>query len=261
MLRNTFATLIAAALTLTAYAQELRLAPRQDARPVNQLKIAGNACGPAAVLNSFRFGNDKWSHSISLVPGREDRELLSQWIRRYGLRPSSNLRNKPRWSAQGINAEDLVFAVNEMTRGLNAQRLAYETLVLGKKETDYKLLLRTHDRLDESLDEGVPPILNLQRFVYRRGNWQLLQSHYITIIGVQKKVSRRDHEFRISYIDPWGGVRRDGKIRMPSHQGKNDPPQKLPLLHAILPDTPVGLPQVRRGESTLLVPAGVIGYW
>ncbi len=38
-------------------APPLREAANLTAVPVNQLTVAGNACGPAALLSAFRFGD------------------------------------------------------------------------------------------------------------------------------------------------------------------------------------------------------------
>ena len=44
--------------------------------PANQLVVAGNACGPAALLNAFRFGNADWQRRVRLA-GATDKERLS----------------------------------------------------------------------------------------------------------------------------------------------------------------------------------------
>ena len=50
-------------------AAEMREAPKANATPVNQLAISGNACGPAALLASFRCGNDAWQRAAASLPG------------------------------------------------------------------------------------------------------------------------------------------------------------------------------------------------
>ena len=245
----------------TCAAAELREAPHAAAPPVNQLCISGNACGPAALLASFRCGSDTWQKAASALPGATDREQLGQWIRRYGLRPSGTLKGRMRWTSNGVNVEDLVLAANEMNRPLYLPQLAHDDLFLRHGEKPDNLIKRTHGRLERSLTKGIPPVLSLRRFVLRKGSWIPLQGHFVTVIAVTRKLPRGGQEFAFTYLDPWGGKRCEGKLCLPSHGMLAGPGQTSPCLEGEVPSAQIGKDQVRRGETTVVVPAAVIGRW
>jgi hypothetical protein len=242
-------------------AEEVREAPRADAPPVNQLSISGNACGPAALMASFRCGSETWQKAASALPGTTDREQLGQWIRRYGLRPSATLKGRMRWTGSGINVEDLVTAANEMNQPFYLPQLVHDDLFLRRRETSEDLLRRTHQRLERSLGKGIPPLLSLRRFVLRKGSWVPLQGHFVTVVAVPKKLPRNGQGFALTYLDPWGGKRCEGKLGIASRSLLAAPGQSSPCLEAQVPSAKIARDQVRRGETTAVVPAAVIGRW
>ena len=75
--------------------------------PVNQLVVSGNACGPAALLNAFRFGSENWRKAGAAVKGNNDRERILSVIRDIGMRPSKHLPSRARWSRRGVGVADL----------------------------------------------------------------------------------------------------------------------------------------------------------
>lgn len=258
-LRRISASLIA--LLGICHAGEMRTAPQAEARPVNQLSISGNACGPAALLASFRCGSESWRRAAAGLPGATDREQLGQWIRRHGLRPSETLQGRKRWTNAGINVEDLVAAANEMNRPLFLPALAQDGLFVRRGENPEALLKRTHQRLEASLKKGIPPLLSLRRFVQRDGRWVPLQGHFITVTAVPLRLARKQREFAFTYLDPWGGKRGEGVLRIPTEAllSENGPPS--PCLEAWVPAANIAKKEVRRGERTAVVPAAVIGRW
>jgi hypothetical protein len=235
---------------------ETRSAPRPEAAPVNQLSISGNACGPAALLASFRCGSDAWQRASAAFPGKGDREQIGLWIRRHGLQPSATLKGRRRWTSAGINVEDLVAAANECTRPLFLPQVAQDELFLRRGEDGSKLLRRGHRRLESSLKKGIPPLLSLRRFVLRGGRWTAVQGHFVTVIAVPARLPRRQTEFAFTYLDPWGGKRSEGIIRVAQ-------PTLLDgtCLEASVPAANIGKKEIRKGESTAVVPAAVIGRW
>ena len=249
------------ALAVNCAAGEMREAPNAAAAPVNQLSISGNACGPAALLSSCRFGNGSWQAAADSLPGATDKERLSQWIRSHGLRPSENLRGRMRWNKGGINAEDLVAAANEMNRPLYLPVLRLEDLFRGKGEQAGAQLKRTRACIDRSLARGFPPVLSLRRFVLRKGNWIPVQGHFVTVTGVSKKIPRDGSGFRISYVDPWGGKRCEGILKIPDRALLAKDPASSPCLVAEVPASGIGKKEVRPGEVTAVIPAAVIGRW
>lgn len=242
-------------------AAEMRTAPNAAAAPVNQLSISGNACGPAALLASFRCGNEAWQRAAASLAGETDRDQLRLWIRLHGLRPSTTLKGRQRWSSKGINVEDLVAAANEMNRPLFLPPLAHDDLFLRPGEKPGALLRRTRDRLDKSLVKGIPPILSLRRFVLRKGIWTPVQGHFVTVTGVTRKLARGDSSFAFQYLDPWGGKRCEGTLALPPRSVLAAAGQDSPCLEATVPSALIGKSEVRRGETTAVVPAAVIGRW
>jgi hypothetical protein len=249
------------ALVATCAAEDLRQAPRADAPPVDQLTISGNACGPAALLASFRCGSDSWQRAASSLPGTTDKEQLGQWIRRYGLRPSETLKGRMRWSASGINVEDLITAANEMNRPLYLPPLGHDDLFLRPGESPEALVRRVHRRLDASLKKGIPPILSLRRFVHRNGTWTPLRGHFVTVTAVSRRLPRGGREFVFHYLDPWGGKRSQGALHVPHNSLLSNAGQSSPCLEAGVPAANIAKAEVRPRETTAIVPAAVIGRW
>lgn len=243
------------------HASEIREAPRADAVPVNQLAISGNACGPAALLASFRSGSEPWQRAATSLPGTTDREQLGQWIRRHGLQPSATLKGRRRWSNAGINVEDLVAATNEMTRPLYLPAVAQDDLLIRRGEKPEAMLKRAHQRIEKSLAKGIPPLLSLRRFVLRGGKWVPLQGHFVTVTTVPRKLGRGQSAFAFTYLDPWGGKRTQGEFRIPPATILAAPGQDSPCLEVLVPSANVGKKEVRRGETTVVIPSAVIGRW
>ncbi|TAE77219.1 MAG: hypothetical protein EAZ84_04930 [Verrucomicrobia bacterium] len=252
---------LACCLFATPTKADTTTAPNEAATPVNQRQTSGNTCGPAALISSFRCGNTAWQRGAQALPDGTDHEQIVLWIRRHGLQPSSTLKNRKRWTRDGINVEDLVVAANEMTRPLYLPPVTGDDLFLRRSERPEQLLRRTHEQLARSLAKGIPPLLSLRRFVLRKGHWTPIEGHFITITAVPRKLAREEHSFVIRYLDPWGGKRGEGSISLPNHDLLHSPGQSAPCLHAILPDAHVGKNQVRPGEKTALVPAAMIGRW
>lgn len=259
--RRTIELLAGFALIGAGPAQELRVVPDAAATPVDQLAISGNACGPAALLASFRSGGPDWRRAAEALPGEGDRQQLGHWIRRHGLQPSSTLQGRKRWSSDGINVADLLLAANETTRPLYLPPLAAEELFRRRGESSAALLRRARARFDRSLAKGIPPLLSLRRFVLRGGQWTAVQSHFVTIVSVPRRLPRDADSFAIGYLDPWGGKQRQGTLALAPGSLLAPAGQPASCLEARLPDANIGRREVRRGETTAIVPASVIGRW
>lgn len=249
------------ALIATCHGVEMREAPNAAAAPINQLSVSGNACGPAALLNSCRAGNQSWQAAEKSLVGSSDRERLGLWIRRFGLRPSGTLRGKMRWSSGGMNAEDLVTAANEMSKPLYLPTLALDDLFRRKGEKPGALLKRGRDSMDRSLSRGFPPVLSLRRFVLRKGVWTPVQGHFVTVTSLQRKLTKHEAGFRFTYVDPWGGKRCEGFIKIADQPVLGGDIASSPCLLADVPMSNIGKKEVRRGEVTVVVPSAVIGRW
>ena len=239
----------------------MRDAPNFTATPANQLVVAGNACGPTALLNAFRFGNGDWQRASNRITGTTDKERIYTLIRECGMRPSSHLKGHPRWSRKGVNIADLCDMANETARGQMLPLISQEVLFSKKGETQEKLLQRVHQRLDTSLSKGLPPILSLRRYVLRGTEWMVLDAHFVTLIRMPQKLDHGARAFSITYADPWGGKISTGSIAIPERAVLSESASTAPCLEAVFPQSSVGKKLVRSGDLTMLTLSGALGRW
>lgn len=245
-------------------AAPLREAPNLTAIPINQLAVSGNACGPAALLNALRFGDANWQRAVTTLAGETDRDRLLTVIRTWGMRPSKSLTGRNRWSRHGVNVDDLCDIANELTQSQWLPRMKCEVLLALPGESSSKLLARVHHRLNASLKRELPPIISIRRIVKRAGAWEVLQGHYVTIIGLPTQLEKNATGFPVSYIDPWGGQRCAGRLVISSRAFVTDQagtPTASPCLEADFPLAEVGKKLAKSKESTLLTLAAGIGKW
>lgn len=235
-------------------------------RPVDQLCVAGNACGPAALLNALRFGSKDWQRAAAAVAGESDRQQVMSVIRDIGMRPSKSLHGKPRWSRAGVGVADLCDMANEMTVGLYLPPLTDEVLFLNPKETPEKLLVRCHQKFAKSIAKGFPPLLSLRRFVWRRDHGQLPQwvavdAHFVTVRSVPKQIDRHATSFAMDFIDPWGGCFSHGTIRIPPSPVIANAAGQSTCLEAVGQMAAWQRTAAGRGERSVVVVSAVIGRW
>ncbi|MCU0752806.1 MAG: hypothetical protein MUF86_02905 [Akkermansiaceae bacterium] len=247
-------------------APPLREAPNPAAAPANQLLVAGNACGPAALLNAFRFGAPHWQRVSAAVKGDDDRARILTIIREIGMRPSKHLPGRARWSRQGVGLSDLRDMGNEMIMGHALPQLAEEVFFLKPRETPEKLLRRVHKRLDTSLAKGFPPVLSLRRHALRTqpgkpAQWVVIDAHFVTLTAIPHSLEKNPRSFPVRYIDPWGGRHCEGVIRIPGLPLLAGADGTATCLEAVFPETKVGLDRVRRGDTSALVLSAAIGRW
>jgi hypothetical protein len=266
MLPQVISSLFLAFCLTTAAEPLLREAQNLGSQPANQLLVSGNACGPAALLNSFRFANQDWQRATRTISGETDRQRIYTIIREYGMRPSKTITGRPRWSKNGVNLADLCDIGNEIKQPHFLPTLEHEVLFSGQRETQEKLLLRTQKRLDESLARGFPPIISLRRYALRRhegkaAEWVVLDAHFVTVIAVPRKPSAGSRSLSIRYIDPWGGKVAQGMIVIPNRGVLAATPQDSPCLEADFPQASVGKKMVRAGEISVLTVSAVLGKW
>ena len=236
-------------------------APNPSAQPVNQLVIAGNACGPAALLASIRAGNSNWTKLADQLPGKSDRATLNYLIRAHGLKPSRHLKNRNRWTREGINAPDLTDLAGEVAALAGLTPPSYALVDARASEPPEKSARRFHQRVTTSLSHGFPPIVKIQRYVKRDGQWHPLQSHFVTIVRITRDDTRPQPAWTFSYFDPWGGKKSTGtwQIASASHDTSTVP---LPTpLTAIMPDAHIGRSQAPNNSRSTLAPTVFIGIW
>ncbi|NNC90393.1 MAG: hypothetical protein HKN82_18210 [Akkermansiaceae bacterium] len=234
-------------------------APHPGATPVNQLRVSGNACGPAALLSAFGFGSERWQAVAAAVPGRDDRQRIGSVIRLYGAKDSAHLRGRKRWNQRsGVNLLDLTDIANEMAGGRSVPRLDYEVLVQKRRESQAALLRRAHRRLARSLKRGMPPVISLRRLALRsppgtdQKFWTLVRGHFAVVTAIPARLPRGARSFGFRYADPWGGEIHEGRFE--ARESAN-----CPCLVAIVPRSTIGKRDLNGGESSIVTLAAAIG--
>jgi hypothetical protein len=255
------ATSLILALGLQAHA-----APPPQAVPASQRGVTGNACGPTALLNAFRFGNPAWQRASSAIPGKNDQQRITSIIQEHGMRPSNHITGHPRWSRKGVNLVDLQDIANEIARPHSLPLVNDEVLFLIPGETQAKLLKRVHQRFNTSLANGLPPVVSLRRYVKRARpgkppEWIVLDAHFVTLTDLPPGLGENARSFPITYIDPWGGKTCQGVIGIPDRAILGDSAVASPCLEANFPEASVGKILVRAGEPGALTVAAVLGRW
>lgn len=215
-------------------------AANPDAKAANQLAIAGNACGPAAALNSLRFGSTPYQAAAQAIPGENDRSQLRHIILKHGGTWSRHVPQRYRWSRRGINAADLTDVINELTRTSNARSVQ---LQIPNGTSAFE---KSYTQLAQSLRSGFPPVVGLRRYE----GVKTIDSHFITILQVPDHLDHNATEFPIRYVDPMGARSLQGIIR--AQHGK----QHTQLI-AEMPNTPVGQSKTK-SKSTLLMDALIV---
>jgi len=245
------------------------------ATPANQLRVFANSCGPCALYNSYMYGGKKWQKIISNIPREGSREKIRYIVRNYASRPSHYYQNSRRWNARtGINAKDLTDVANEVIHGHWLPKLSHQTFFQKPREKNTELLKRIHRNLKHSLKKKLPPIATLQRYVARKSkhgrfHWILIQSHFVSIVSLPKKITADTKEFPVTYIDPWGGRYLQGTIAAPPLEfppttnggALFDPTVGPTAARTIFPDTRVGMNKVKRGEDSIVILAGLTGIF
>lgn len=242
-------------------APQLQEAANLSAKPANQLVVAGNACGPTALLNAFHFGNADWQRAYGAIHGSTEKERIYTIIRDVGMRPSKHLTGRPRWSRKGVNIADLCDMANEMARVEMLPTISQEVLFAKKGESQEKLIVRVHHKLVVSLTKGLPPILSLRRYVLRNSQWMVVDGHFVTLVSIPRKLGKGARSFPVTYVDPWGGKISTGNIAIPNQPILSDMADTSPCLEAAFPDSSVGKKLVRASEPTMLTLTAALGRW
>lgn len=267
MLRRVLSSLAVLLLGVSAAAAPaMREAFNWAAVPANQLVVAGNACGPTALLNALRFGSLAWQRASDAIAGANDRERILRIIRDMGMRPSAHVTGRPRWSRRGVNVADLRDMGNELTAGRFLPQMKDEVFFLKPREAPEKLLRRVHQRLEASLAKGLPPVVSLRRYALRHqpgraAEWMVIDAHFVTLTGIPRKLEKNARSFPVSYLDPWGGKRCQGTIGIPEAAVFADSSGNSSCLEADFPQTAVGKKLLRPGERNLLTVSAAIGRW
>jgi hypothetical protein len=210
-------------------------APQREAAVADQLSLAGNACGPTAVLNALRHGSVAHQAAARAIPGDTDAKQLRDIVLHQGAKGSRHIPQRRRWSRRGINAADLADVTNELLKGHQAPSVR----LWIPQSSDHAG--RIYSRIARSLRAGFPPVVGLRRYA----GYQVIDSHFITVLGISPHPDGDKTSFAFDYIDPMGGRKLRGIVRCENRS-------KGWRCVAELPQTPVGLKRAQ-GPSQLYV--------
>lgn len=241
-------------------------APNHGAAPVDQLLVGANACGPAAMMNAFHSGGEKWRRVFRVMGGKNDKERMAWMIREVGMRSSNHLFARSRWSKRGVGVEDLRDMGNELLEKAYLPSLEADILFLGRGESVERLLERAHKRMRKSLAAGFPPILSLRRYALKKdagkkAQWAVIEGHFVTLTRMPCKLQRGGQSYAVDYLDPWRGRRCHGLIEIPKLESIVDSNGAPACLEANFPSAMIGKNRVQRGERTVVAVVAVIGDW
>lgn len=210
-------------------------APQREAAVADQLSLAGNVCGPTAVLNALRHGSVAYQAAARAIPGDTDAKQLRDIVLHQGAKGSRHIPQRRRWSRRGINAADLADVTNELLKGHQAPSVR----LWIPQSSDHAG--RIYSRIARSLRAGFPPVVGLRRYA----GYQVIDSHFITVLGISPHPDGDKTSFAFDYIDPMGGRKLRGIVRCEKRS-------KGWRCVAELPQTPVGLKRAQ-GPSQLYV--------
>lgn len=215
-------------------------APNPGAKAANQLDIAGNACGPTALLNAWRFGSPNCQSIAANLPGRDDRSQLRHLIIHYGGQRSYHIPQRNRWSRRGINAADLTDIANIAMKKHDVRNVV---LIVPHGAN---ALAKTHQQWARSLRRGFPPVISLRRYE----GAAVIESHFVTVLKVPDHLETHASFFAMDYLDPIGARVCQGRIDQKTTTSQTQ-------LMATTPSTPVGL-SLTSGVSALVMDSMIV---
>lgn len=241
-----------------------------EAEPIDQVPIHKHGCGPVAQLNAYRFSSLEWRATTDKLEGSAHQQF-SYLTRKYGRRISPYAYGHFRWNEKsGMRPRDLYDFINAFHRHAKLPKLAFSELFLKGEEEHLALAQRTRAAIEQSLANGFPPILSIARFakISSAGGgfrWAQVSSHFVTILEMEPSDDASGN-LNIVYIDPWGGRKLRGTIRVPTQtfyavnvsQLHGKKMRKNPCLLADFPDSHVGIHQLANGTANALIAGQLI---
>jgi len=231
-----------------------------------------NGCGPASILNSLKFSEERYREVHRRLLGANDGVKMRYVVDRYFQgRPSTVYPGERRWGVHGIAADDLLVGMNELLEehGLGPWRGAYLDLREGESPAEQVERIRSY--VERSLERGAAPILSLRSFLVkhreereRAPEWEIANHHNAVVVGVEGPAS--EIGILVEALDPFGGRR----VRLFLHREGHQPFRALrgvepggewldgrPFLLAVGPDLPTLRPGHLEWSDRFLV---VVNY-
>ena len=271
MLRLTCTLLYLAIVSISSSCSTVQgpvIAPKTDASALNQIPIQRNGCGPASLINAYRFGSPKWNAATTKIVGDTDKQQFDFMVKYYGRIFSNHVRATMRWDARsGINGLDLTDMANDFQtrRKISLPKLKHTTHFVKKKNGHKELLISTHKHLVKSLQKGFPPLLSIKRFAQRGSRWRQVHGHFVVLYEIPGTLPPDATSFEIKYIDPWGGRIKTGTIKIPEkafyavNNAERKPTfRKSPTLTVDFPQSSLGRHLVKKNERSATIFAASI---
>jgi len=244
------------------------IVPNPGAKAINQISIQKYGCGPASLINAYRFGSPKWNTATTKIVGNTDKEQFDFMVRYYGKIFSRHARASMRWDARsGINGLDLTDLANDFQerRKLSLPKLKHTTHFVKEKKDHKTLLTNTHKHLTKSLQKGFPPLISVKRFAQKGSRWRQVHGHFVVLHQIPGTLPPNATSFEIKYIDPWGGKIKTGTIKIPekaffaiNNADKKPTFRKSPTLSVDFPQSSLGKNLVKKNESSATILAASI---
>lgn len=264
--------LLALCTSISAAAADIVRAPNSEATAIDQMDIDKNGCGPVSQLNAYAFSSAKWRKTTDKIPGNTQLERFEYLIKKHGGKLSRHIQGRIRWDKRrGMNCLDLLDYINDFHAQAKLPKIKLESFFLEGDEDHSDLLKRTHATLKKSMEQGLPPIIDLRRFAKTRmaGGymWRGVHGHFVVVYEIPSTLPDNATSMTIKYIDSWGGAIRTGTLVTPSGNFfANDTTQRsgyklrrTPCLEANFPGCNVGSHLLKPGEENVLILSAALG--
>lgn len=225
--RLLFGLMICLAVGTAASEQSFTGVDVDEGRIVKQqlYEESSEACGPAAMINALRFGLPEMQKAFNDLVGNDDRTRLRYTIDRYFKNKNSVVFPRAkRINHNGVFAEDLKDAFNQLLRESSSEPVTRLELSREDGESDRDFLERVHGKLQRSLRIGMPPIILLRSYSATpedegsvRVVWKAANSHYVVVTRVPEKLREQDMGFSFDAIDSNGGRLISGYVFAEKH--------------------------------------------
>ncbi|NOX98475.1 MAG: hypothetical protein GXP30_01890 [Verrucomicrobia bacterium] len=203
-------------VAMLAGAQESFTGVQVDAGKVVKQQLyedSTEACGPASMINVLRFGTPELQKVFNALVGNDDRMRLRYVIDRYFKNKNSVVFPRAkRFGHTGVMAKDLENAFNDLLKENNLESVSRLELNRQAGEADREFLQRVYGKLQRSLENGVPPIIQLRSYAVmpeQEGSvnmeWRAMNNHYVVVTRVPKELRKQDMGFTFDAIDSNGG--------------------------------------------------------
>lgn len=190
-------------------------APNPSGKAVNQNTIHKNGCGISSLITAYRFAKPKWQIASKTIPGTSDAQKFHHLANNFGNTKSKYTPSTRRWTpSSGISSIDLKDLANDYqnTNNLKLPNLRLTTHHIQRNDNHTTLLKRTHQHLKTALKSGFPPILSIKHLKTNK-----IEGHLVTLYQLPSSIPSNATSFPIKYIDPLGGIIKEGTIHIPTN--------------------------------------------